>query len=614
MDFFGAQEAARRKTRFLVGLFGLAILLIIFAIYGVIAAGLSEESWWQPELFLGVAVVTLAVIGGAAFFKTLGLRAGGAAVARSLGGREVALDTSDADERRLLNVVEEMTIASGVPMPAVFILDEESINAFAAGYSIHDAAVAVTRGAMRQLSRDELQGVMAHEFSHILNGDMRLNIRLIGPLFGLLVIAFIGRIMIRSSLYRSGARRRGKNEGGLVFLGIALIVIGYIGVFFGRLIQAAISRQREYLADSAAVQFTRNPDGIAGALMRIGHAGLGSRIGHEHAGDTAHLFFARALKDGFATHPPLPQRIQAIKPDWDGRFLPPRQSPVEDEPVAGRAGRTEGATGKISGVALMAMAGQLTGANIRRAIAERVLIHGAVGAYLGKPERACALLFSLILEDDPATREEQLKTLPALLVEEGDVRAAHRLIDGWTPARRVEAIMLLLAAVKKLPAAELRALPASLRKLAQVNGRLSLREAMVLALVEREIEGGRRPAAGGSLSDDAARFGKEIGGLLNFFAGLRERQADARKEAVSGAVGRQGLLAGRVDGDQPALRVEEMEKRVAVLLGAGFALRKAVLTAAAEIVVDDGEVSAEEWRALRLVALMLDCPMPPVAE
>lgn len=618
MDFFGAQDAARRKTKILVALFCLAILLIVLSIYVLFSLIFNQGAGigWDPEMFVVVALVTLAIIGGAASFKVMGLRAGGPAVARSLGGREVPLDTSDPDERRLLNVVEEMSIASGVPMPAVFILEEEGINAFAAGFSTHDAAVAVTQGALRQLSRDELQGVMAHEFSHILNGDMRLNIRLIGPLFGLLVITFIGRAIIRGSFYRGAVRRRGKNEGGLVFLGIALMIIGYIGVLFGRLIQAAISRQREFLADSAAVQFTRNPDGIAGALMRIGHSGTGSRIKHEHAEDTAHLFFARALQDGFATHPPLKKRIQTIKPDWDGQFLPPRKVKVEEPEQVSRSekGGAAPSMGKVTGAALMTMAGQLTAANIRRAIAERTEIHAGAGSYLAKPEKARELLFALILADEPDTRADQLKFLPALAVQESEVLAAWQIVAGWTPSRRVETIMLLLAALKKLPAAELRAVPANLRKLAMGNGRLSLREAMVIALVSREIEGARRPSALGALSDDAGKFSPVISGLLAFFAALREREPAESKAAVRKAVERQELLAGKVVDDQSALAVEDLEKSLSDLLSSSFALRKAILTAAAEIVVDDGEVSAEEWRALRLVASTLDCPMPPVAE
>src|SRR5690606_28971990 len=252
-------------------------------------------------------------------------RQGGSVVAGLLGGLPVNPATDDPDERRLVNVVEEMAIASGVPVPAIYVLPgEESINAFAAGYGVHDAAVAVTRGALKHLTRDELQGVIAHEFSHILNGDMRLNIRLIGLLHGLLLLALIGRVLLRS-----GGRSRGrrKEKGGSVqvaLIGLGLVLLGYIGVFFGKLIKAAASRQREYLADAAAVQFTRNPEGIAGALKKIGALGAGSRIVHPRAEELSHLYFASGLRSSFAglfaTHPPLVERIRRIDPSFSGDF------------------------------------------------------------------------------------------------------------------------------------------------------------------------------------------------------------------------------------------------------------------------------------------------------
>ncbi|HEY0721526.1 MAG TPA: M48 family metalloprotease, partial [Gammaproteobacteria bacterium] len=273
MDFFGAQEQARRQTRRLIVLFVMAVVTVIVAVYAavmLIFIGSGERqtlSLWDPDLFLIISAVTTLFIAGGSLYKTSALASGGGeAVAEALGGRRVSRASEDLLERRLLNVVDEMAIASGVATPKVFILDDEpGINAFAAGFSTQQAAVAVTRGTLEQLSRDELQGVIAHEFSHILNGDMRLNLRLIGILHGILLLALLGRIILRNT-----GRSRSKNGGGIVFFGLALLVIGYIGVFFGNLIKAAASRQREFLADASAVQFTRNPEGIGGALKKIG--------------------------------------------------------------------------------------------------------------------------------------------------------------------------------------------------------------------------------------------------------------------------------------------------------------------------------------------------------
>jgi Zn-dependent protease with chaperone function len=347
MNFFQAQDNARRKSGRLVFFYIAAVVAIIVTIYCVIVFGLrfvehdgdGPETHvmplWQPDVFLGTAITTIIIIGLGSLFKTLSLRSGGGVVARSVGGLLVPPNTSDPQRRRLINVVEEMAIAAGVRMPGVYVLPEAGINAFAAGYSPDDAAIAVTQGALDALTRDELQGVVAHEFSHILNGDMRLNIRLIGLLFGILLLTFVGRVVMRLG-FSSGGRRSSssKDKGGsaiaFALLGLAIIIIGYIGVFFGRLIQAAVSRQREFLADASAVQFTRNPGGIAGALRKIGAAAAGSRIGNPHATETSHMYFANALRSSFggllATHPPLAERIKAIDPTFDGNFRAPRRT------------------------------------------------------------------------------------------------------------------------------------------------------------------------------------------------------------------------------------------------------------------------------------------------
>ena len=333
MDFFEQQAKAYRKTKWLVVYFVLAVISMIVMIYSAVMFvtitavtghhhyySQTPISFWDPRLFLGVTIGTVAIVFFGSAYKTLALSEGGSAVAESLGGRLVASDTNHPDERKLLNVVEEMSIASGVPMPKVYVLDDEDrINAFAAGYTPSDAAITVTRNCMAKLTRDELQGVIGHEFSHILNGDMRLNIQLMGILFGIFCIATIGRIL----LYARSSNSRDRNP--LPLLGLLLLAIGSLGVFFGRLIQAAVSRQREFLADASSVQFTRNPAGLSGALQKIG--GYGSFMESPHASDACHLFFATGLDSDFlglmATHPPLEARIRAIDPTWDGKFSSP---------------------------------------------------------------------------------------------------------------------------------------------------------------------------------------------------------------------------------------------------------------------------------------------------
>ncbi len=344
MDFFEEQVLARKRTRRLALLFTLAVLGVIASVYALAmlvsgfvsidAAGVRYMTgdyeniaqlalaFWDPGVFLFALGSTAAVVGLGSLYKVAQLRAGGPAVALGLGGRRVDPDSTRLDERRLLNVVEEMAIASGIPAPEVYVLDREpGINAFAAGNTTSDAVIGVTQGTLQLLRRDELQGVIAHEFSHILNGDSRINLRAIGLLHGIFLLALIGRFLIRGSMHS------GKKEGGgVAVIGIGLLAIGSIGVFFGRMIQSSISRQRELLADASAVQFTRDTDGLVGALKKIGGASSSSHLQTPKADEASHIFFSDAIRrlrlfaGLFRTHPPLGERIRKLEPSWDGEF------------------------------------------------------------------------------------------------------------------------------------------------------------------------------------------------------------------------------------------------------------------------------------------------------
>ena len=280
MDFFAAQSRAIRTSRWLVLWFALCVLGVI-AVLCVLAGMALAGSPWSPDLFLPIALASSAIIGGGSAFKHMQLSAGGAVVARDLGGRQVDPGTRDPLERRLLNVVEEMSIASGVPVPEVWLMDDENgINAFAAGTDPANAVIGVTRGCLERLDRAKLQGVVAHEFSHILNGDMKLNMRLTGWIFGLVMISMLGRMMLESlrfARFRS-SRDAGKAIAVIALIGLAIWLVGWIGSMFAKLLQAAVSRQREFLADSSAVQFTRHPEGLAGALKKIGGYQLGGKL------------------------------------------------------------------------------------------------------------------------------------------------------------------------------------------------------------------------------------------------------------------------------------------------------------------------------------------------
>jgi Zn-dependent protease with chaperone function len=416
MDFFEHQANARRKTGWLIAWFALAVISIIILVYALLSFFLLDGKW-DPDAFGLVSCgVTLIVLGGS-WFKTLELGRGGSIVAQSLGGHKVSSVTKDPGERRLLNVVEEMALASGVPVPEVYILGEEGgINAFAAGLSVNNAVIGVTRGCVEKLSRDELQGVIAHEFSHILNGDMRMNLNLMGWIYGILCLSIIGRILMRM---RSGSRREKNNV--LPLVGLGLFMIGHVGVIFARLIKSAVSRQREFLADASAVQFTRNPGGIAGALKKIGSTIGGSRLVSEAAEESSHLLFGNGLSESwiglFSTHPPLDERIRRIDSSFRGKMS-------YDRPV--------GAAGSVSMDSLSSLSPQVS-ANTAAGISEEKALgdvgslseahldyahelHENIPAALMEAARtspgACSLVYSLLLSSDATAQSSQLGVIP----------------------------------------------------------------------------------------------------------------------------------------------------------------------------------------------------------
>jgi len=381
VDFYSRQAAARSHTRWLVVGFLLSLIAVTVALdlvlFTAMGAGSRNELGFRapvgplvfaalnPGSALFCTLVILGTLGLSSAYKSLELRGGGGVVARSLGGVRVGREMSDLKLKRLINVVEEMAIASGVPAPEIYVLEQEpGINAFAAGHTPANAAITVTQGTLDNLNREQLQGVIAHEFSHILNGDMRLNIQLMGWVFGLFIVALIGRFILSFS----PRDRRGSN--GAVAVGFAVMVLGYVGLFLGRLLQAAVSRQRERLADASGVQFTRNPDGLKDALIKIAALPEGSAIAAPNAEQAAHMFFAEGLSRMFATHPPLLERIKELDPHFDPRNLPQIAAELErqgalaamaDAP-AGRRPTVGGATGPSTGATVATAATGMRGA------------------------------------------------------------------------------------------------------------------------------------------------------------------------------------------------------------------------------------------------------------
>ena len=670
MDFFDAQDHARSLSRKLVLLYGLAVAALVLGVYFValVAFGVGPTEanpegagLIQPGLFLAVALGMGVLIGGGATFRTAQLRKGGGAVATLLGGRRVDPGTTDPAEQMLLNVVEEMAIASGVPVPEVYVMDREAgINAFAAGHTLNDAAVAVTRGALEAFSRDELQGVMAHEFSHILNGDMRLNVRLMGLLFGILLLTIVGRGVLRGSFHGGGRMRRssgGRGGGGgqIALIGVALVILGYLGVLAGRLIQAAVSRQREYLADAAAVQFTRNPEGIAGALKRIGAASHGSRLQDHHAEEASHLFFARgtrkALSGLTATHPPLPKRILRIDPLWDGSFeVPPPRTPRavrkgrasrpgdRSAPSGPRGSEGRGPFGAFPGGgsgegsaggglllgAILASAGSLEAGDVDQAQRLLAAIPDETRAHLRTPEGALAGVLTLILPPGGPARD---RAMEATRRRVGDrvaqaALAMRPFLDGVGPESRLPLLELALPALRSLPRERgiaLRDLLAEILGDEESGGRVDPFAFALYHLVRRNLPPGVEgdPASRRSGTTPLARLLPETGVLLSLLAwsGAGEGpEAEARaRMAFEAGVARlpRGGEALRLLPPE-GTRLQAVDEALSRLEVSAPQARRVFLTAGATTVEADGRIDLAEAELLRALAEALEVPIPPV--
>ena len=666
MDFFEAQDRARRRTKWLVFLF-------VLAVGGTIAAGYASTlllinqsgrverrgrsytysaqsstpiAWWNPVVLGWVAGGTLVVVSLASLYKWAQMRGGGAAVAEMVGGRPVDPKTTDLRERQLLNVVEEMSIASGIPVPAVYVLDEEpGLNAFAAGLHTTDAAVTVTRGTLDKLTRDELQGVVGHEFSHILNGDMRLNVQISAIIFGILVIGLIGRGVLRGLMYGRVRSGGDKDKGGGVALvaaiGLALFLIGYVGYFFGRLIQAAVSRQREFLADASAVQFTRNPDGITGALKKIGGYALGGQIVNNHAGEIGHFFFAQAFRSGFtglwSTHPPLDQRIRAIDPHWDGQlFEPPEVVDVRHESFA-TAGFNRGTRYTANETArrfaaaqpdippplsqvrvpfqparVVADIGALTDAHFRHA----QLLLESIPARLREAARdansAPVLVYGLLLNGDRTARDKQ----QALVVQHAGASAAEELA-GMRSAlsvvdddARLPLLQLALPALRQMDATARDRFAGTLDELVHADGKVTPYEYAMQKMVLSQL----RAVASATNRVQFDSFDAVRGEIAVVLSALAHFSPTDSATAFAAGAAQLPVLANQITLlDAGASGLEQLDTALDKLAVSSLPIKKRLLVAAGHVIASDGSVTSSEGELYRALVATLDVPMPQLA-
>ncbi|NDL72154.1 M48 family metallopeptidase [Vreelandella alkaliphila] len=654
MDFFTAQDHARRKTGHLVVLLILAVVALIAVTTLAVAIALHFMNGGQSashsnlssqalssqgmlsslsiELVAGVAIAVLAVVVLGGLFKQRQLGRGGRAVAEALGGREINMNTRDADERRILNVVEEMAIASGTPVPSVYVMEEEGINAFAAGHQPSDAVIGITRGTIRNLTREELQGVVAHEFSHILHGDMRLNIRLVSVLHGILLIGMLGGMLLRSMRFRRmGGGKRDNSAVVMLGLGAALMLIGYAGTFFGNLIKSAVSRQREYLADASAVQFTRNPQGIGNALVKVGAHSQGSYLQASQAAEFSHLYFSQGVRLGLnqmmATHPPIKDRIQRVMPDWDGRFEPSWPSPqAEDETPDSTDEKTRPGLGlglgSESGVRTGVLAAVLTGASARTAITsigqpDQRHLAQARATLEALPERlrtaahepyaARALMYGLLLSEDQAVREHQLEALQQIALPD-----VYRELTQLAPDMvkldiqlRLPLVELALPALKSLSVEQTQHFRLCVERLISADGQVSLFEWTLHQLLLNNLTEQDSRSSHLKLSD----VQHECQALLAVLAAAGQDDADEITAALKSAESELPFALHETGdvGDMQALSlVVERLRRLQPLH------KPALLQAMARCIEHSGHIRPAEAELFRVMADILDCPMPPL--
>lgn len=665
-SFFQRQEKARSNTVWLIAMFVVAVLAIVGTTVGLTVAVMSANAsgarmpsdnllngekhipWELPTL---VGVVTLAIILLGSLYKVLVLRAGGGSgVAESLGGTRIFPDTRVPEERRLLNVVEEMAIAAGTPVPPVFLLGNESgINAFAAGYSPKDAVIGVTRGAVEKLSRDELQGVIAHEFSHIFNGDMRLGIRLIGVLHGILLLGLIGRVLVRVLRHAGNSRSKNKNGGGFILaifaVGVALVVLGAIGGLVGNLIKAAVSRQREFLADASAIQFTRNPGGLGNALKHIGALISGSQLQHPSAAEASHLYFAQGVSGGFAswfaTHPPIAARIRAIDPTWNGLFDVVTAAEVAAAHVTaaqgkgnpgsrGFAGQQDIGSGQVSGFAeqIDQPQGAYSVPQMQEALSQvgepsldhqhyARMLTAALPVNLStlarEPYAARGIVLGLLLDTDQEIADKQLAVLQGRMephLIEWIAQNAPQL-QQLDARLRLPLIDIAIPALCAMTEPQYRVFEYCFNQFVAADNQMAMFEWVLAQIIMRHLRSQFYRTQSPVTRYYALRnLRGELAQLLSSLAHVGHAEQQSRQAFV---IATKKLPEIHLEWLPPAeCSLPKLNQALTLLTTISPGLKERVLSACSDCVCADGIVRPTEAELLRGIADLIDCPVPPL--
>jgi Zn-dependent protease with chaperone function/uncharacterized tellurite resistance protein B-like protein len=672
MDFFDRQARAQKQTRRLVWLFGLAVLAVL-AVNNLLLASLVylfqhpmiSGSPWHPASLLITALYllvqalvhpphflklilhwqtagwisfgTLLSIAAGSYYKIRQLSDGGPVVAEFLGGRRIEAGTTDADEQRLRHVVEEMAIASSTSVPEIYVLDNErGINSFAAGHTRDDVAIGVTRGGVKLLTRDELQGIVAHEFSHILNGDTRLNMKLIGLAHGFFWPTLLGRVLIYGRTEAPAMADSILVEEDHVKLlptaplGFLFVILGSISLPFVRLIKSAICRQREWLADAAAVQFTRNPSGIAGALKKIGGLFKQGRIDSPHAEVASHLYFSNSNYDPWfnflATHPPLPKRISAIDPAFDGSFpkvkmLAPNQFERDQafEQVAGNAMAIDRALGNVPlPEGLLASADALTAERIKQVSLMRLNLPPEVKLALHTPSGAAGVVYSLLLSDDDSVRARQVEILRSRLASDsfGQTNSLAAQIQTLGDKYKLALAEFAVPVLRQNSLADHGSFNQTLQQLIESDGAIDLFEYTLMKMVRRQLRAHfDGPDTGKIIYGKVSDVLPECALLLSALAHIgAENETETRAAFAKGAEFLDAPTAKIQFLTRSEWDLSKVDAALTRLSRCPDAVKRNILMAGGKTVVADGHVTEREAELLRAIADSLDCPMPPFVE
>ena len=674
-DFFEHQAIARRRTRLLLLCMALSVVALGSVVFGALCSVRALFLMRVPAsvqlptmlqlwpLFAWSVGITAALVALAGIFRTFSLREGGSVLAEMLSARLVSGQPQDGLDRRLLNVVSEMALAAGTPVPQVYVLDlEPGINAFAAGWDLGDSVICVTRGCLHKLTRRELQGVVAHEFSHILHGDARLNLSLMGAVFGMVSLGLLGKQLLRGSAWST------RRDASLVVIGGALASLGAVGGLLGNLVKAAVSRQREYLADAAAVQYTRDPEGIARALKKIGGFVLGARLSTVRADEVEHFFFedtgGSASWAWLTTHPPLSERIRRLEPHFDGQLIspieglaealagaersvaPPRPHAAERKaaqpPFTAATDATRHATlsehepkrlsSEVVEAQLLSAAGALPSssspvndiASPPLTAADVLPMIGTSHSEVAMPElepvlrqacdnsfSACGLLLALLVSGDKRVAQRQARLImelagPELLTE---AQRLHPAVARASRLSRLTLATLAAPALRALSPTQKQTQRRAVAAMISADGATSVFELVVSYMLTVHWQDSRRSFAKHSAGLGANQAAVQL--VLSCLVHAGAAFAECAPRAFDQAAARLPGLTLRLLPQHPRL-LSGFAAALDELQALRPTARAALIEACAHAVVADGRVTEDELTLLRALCLALDAPLPPL--